>query len=74
MVKSDFTLQEAWNSAFAVLPREISTVMCHMEWSGDAQRIQGALGYTAQELARIYTAYCRSKSLVLEYAGVIRIV
>ena len=53
MLKSNFTLQDAWNSVFSVLGGEISTVMCRMEWSGDAQKIEGALHCTAEELTKV---------------------
>lgn len=60
MLKSDFTLQDAWNSVFSRLHGEASLIMCHMEWSGDARRIEGALHYTAQELTRLYEAQRQS--------------
>ncbi|MBO4854620.1 MAG: hypothetical protein J5482_05745 [Oscillospiraceae bacterium] len=56
MVQSGFTLQQAWINAFSLLNGEMSAVMCRMEWSGDLQRIEGSLHYTAQELTRLFEA------------------
>ncbi|MBE6989380.1 MAG: hypothetical protein E7426_01370 [Ruminococcaceae bacterium] len=53
-LKSNIPLQVAWCRTFCRLPHELADILCAMEWSGDAQQLQGSMHYAAQQLAGLY--------------------
>lgn len=53
LLKSNNTLQSAWNNGFADMPQEICAVTSQVEWQGDEEKILSSLHGASTELRRL---------------------